>query len=74
MKDETHIACFICLEQALLYVDFGLSDSTAMFLAGSRHVCFSVETFQRHATEWLVSRWKLTQPPLHEPQRQYPWQ
>lgn len=71
---ETHLSCITCLEQALLFVDVGLSESTAAFLAGSKHVCKDKATFQRHAVEHLRDRWKLTQPPHQEPGRAYSWQ
>lgn len=75
MSDEkTHLACFKCLEDALLYVEFGFSESTAMFLAGSRHVCGSKEIFFRHAKEHFLARWLLTQPPRQEPGRAFSWQ
>lgn len=71
---ETHLSCFTCLEHVLLYVDVGLSESTAMFLAGSKHVCKDDSVFQKHAREHLLSRWRLILPPLQEPGRTFSWE
>lgn len=71
---ETHLNCFRCLEDTLLFVDVGFSESTAMFLAGSKHVCKDAATFQKHAKEHFLSRWRSTQEPRQEPGRAYPWQ
>lgn len=75
MSDQkTHLTCFKCLEDALLYVDVGFSESTAMFLAGSKHVCKESDVFHKHARDHFLARWRLTQPPRQEPGRAYSWE
>lgn len=69
---ETHYNCIECLEHVLLYIDFGFSESTAIFLAGLGHVC-QTPAFGKLVKEHLVSRWKLTLPGK-DPGRAYSWQ
>ena len=48
--------CYTCLEHFLLYVDFGLSEATAGFLAGLYHVVEDRDRFEESAHALLRSK------------------